>query len=108
VSDGEADVARLAEGPRCECGVFGVFAPGEDVATLTYFGLFALQHRGQESAGISVSDGRRTVVHREMGLVSQVFAPADLAARRRGTTPSRSTARPAAARGCRSATTATS
>ena len=74
------DVARLAEGPRCECGVFGVFAPGEDVATLTYFGLFALQHRGQESAGISVSDGRRTVVHREMGLVSQVFAPADLAA----------------------------
>ncbi len=80
MSDGEADVARLAEGPRCECGVFGVFAPGEDVATLTYFGLFALQHRGQESAGISVSDGRRTVVHREMGLVSQVFAPADLAA----------------------------
>jgi amidophosphoribosyltransferase len=76
----DADVARLAEGPRCECGVFGVFAPGEDVATLTYFGLFALQHRGQESAGISVSDGRRTVVHREMGLVSQVFAPADLAA----------------------------
>lgn len=80
MSGDEQDVARLAEGPRCECGVFGVFAPGEDVATLTYFGLFALQHRGQESAGISVSDGRRTVVHREMGLVSQVFAPADLAA----------------------------
>jgi amidophosphoribosyltransferase len=74
------DLARLAEGPRCECGVFGVFAPGEDVATLAYFGLFALQHRGQESAGIAVSDGSRTVVHREMGLVSQVFAPADLAA----------------------------
>jgi amidophosphoribosyltransferase len=60
--------------------VFGVYAPGEDVATLTYFALFALQHRGQESAGIAVSDGARTVVHREMGLVSQVFGPSDLAA----------------------------
>jgi len=77
---GADEFARLGEGPRCECGVFGVFAPGEDVATLTYFGLFALQHRGQESAGIAVSDGARTVVHREMGLVSQVFAPSDLAA----------------------------
>jgi amidophosphoribosyltransferase len=84
VVDGPRDetdeLARLGEGPRCECGVFGVFAPGEDVATLTYFGLFALQHRGQESAGIAVSDGERTVIHREMGLVSQVFAPSDLAA----------------------------
>jgi amidophosphoribosyltransferase len=60
--------------------VFGIYAPGEDVATLTYFALFALQHRGQESAGIAVSDGARTVVHREMGLVSQVFGPSDLAA----------------------------
>ncbi len=74
------DLARLGEGPRCECGVFGIYAPGEDVATLTYFALFALQHRGQESAGIAVSDGTRTVVHREMGLVSQVFGPSDLAA----------------------------
>jgi amidophosphoribosyltransferase len=71
---------RLGEGPRCECGVFGIYAPGEDVATLTYFALFALQHRGQESAGIAVSDGARTVVHKEMGLVSQVFGTADLAA----------------------------
>jgi amidophosphoribosyltransferase len=59
--------------PREECGVFGVWAPGEDVANLTYYGLYALQHRGQESAGIAVSDGHRTVVFKELGLVSQVF-----------------------------------
>ena len=56
-----------------ECGVFGVFHPGEDVANLTYFGLYSLQHRGQESAGIAVSDGREIRVRKEMGLVSQVF-----------------------------------
>ena len=55
------------------CGVFGVYAPGEDVARLTFFGLFAPQHRGQESAGIATSDGRRIQVFAEMGLVSQVF-----------------------------------
>jgi amidophosphoribosyltransferase len=55
------------------CGVFGVRAPGRDVARLTYFGLHALQHRGQESAGIAVSDGGRLTVLREMGLVTQVF-----------------------------------
>ncbi len=60
-------------GPREECGVFGVWAPGEDVANLTYYGLYALQHRGQEAAGIAVSDGRRTVVYKDLGLVSQVF-----------------------------------
>ncbi|MGH3257000.1 MAG: amidophosphoribosyltransferase [Streptosporangiaceae bacterium] len=59
--------------PREACGVFGVWAPGEDVAKLAYFGLYALQHRGQESAGIAVSDGHRIVVHKEMGLVAQVF-----------------------------------
>ena len=59
--------------PRDACGVFGVWAPGEDVAKLAYFGLYALQHRGQESAGIAVSDGSRIVVHKEMGLVAQVF-----------------------------------
>ena len=48
--------------PAEECGVFGVWAPGEDVANLTYYGLYALQHRGQEAAGMAVSDGRRTVV----------------------------------------------
>ncbi|HZU77409.1 MAG TPA: amidophosphoribosyltransferase, partial [Dehalococcoidia bacterium] len=56
-----------------ECGIFGVFHPGEDVANLTYFGLYTLQHRGQESAGIAVSDGRLIRARKEMGLVSQVF-----------------------------------
>jgi amidophosphoribosyltransferase len=59
--------------PRDACGVFGVFTHDEDVAKLTYFGLYALQHRGQESAGIAVSDGTRIVVFKDMGLVAQVF-----------------------------------
>ena len=59
--------------PRDACGVFGVWSPGEDVAKLAYFGLYALQHRGQESAGIAVSDGTRIVVYKDMGLVAQVF-----------------------------------
>lgn len=59
--------------PKEECGVFGIFAPGEDVARITFFGLFALQHRGQESAGISVSDGRNLQIYKGMGLVTQVF-----------------------------------
>jgi amidophosphoribosyltransferase len=58
---------------REACGVFGIYGPGEDVARLTYFGLFALQHRGQESAGMAVSDGEDLRVHREMELVSQAF-----------------------------------
>ena len=59
--------------PRDECGVFGVWAPGEDVSKLTYFGLFALQHRGQEGAGIAVGDKDNVVVFKDTGLVSQVF-----------------------------------
>jgi amidophosphoribosyltransferase len=59
--------------PRDACGVFGVWTHGEDVAKLAYFGLYALQHRGQESAGIAVSDGTRIVVFKDMGLVAQVF-----------------------------------
>lgn len=59
--------------PRDACGVFGAWSPGEDVAKLAYFGLYALQHRGQESAGIAVSDGTRIVVYKDMGLVPQVF-----------------------------------
>ncbi|MDT0308989.1 amidophosphoribosyltransferase [Streptomyces sp. DSM 44917] len=59
--------------PRDACGVFGVWAPGEEVAKLTFFGLYALQHRGQESAGIAVSDGAKILVFKDMGLVSQVF-----------------------------------
>ena len=64
--------------PREECGVFGVWAPGEDVSKLTYFGLFALQHRGQEGAGIAVGDEGRIVVFKDSGLVSQVFDEAIL------------------------------
>ena len=56
------------------CGVFGVYAPNEDVARLTFFGLFALQHRGQESAGIATTDGKGLQVYAKMGLVSQVFS----------------------------------
>lgn len=59
--------------PREACGVFGVYAPGREVARMTFFGLYALQHRGQESAGIVTSDGRATYTHKGMGLVSQVF-----------------------------------
>jgi amidophosphoribosyltransferase len=59
--------------PRDACGVFGVWSPGEDVAKLAYYGLYSLQHRGQESAGIAVSDGSRIVVYKDMGLVAQVF-----------------------------------
>jgi amidophosphoribosyltransferase len=64
---------------REACGVFGVFAPGEDIARLTYFALFALQHRGQESAGIATSDGKKIQLDAKMGLVSQVFTEQDLA-----------------------------
>ncbi len=59
--------------PNEECGVFGVVAPDRDVARITFFGLHALQHRGQESAGIAVSDGEHVMVQRELGLVSSVF-----------------------------------
>ncbi|MQA15408.1 MAG: amidophosphoribosyltransferase [Pseudonocardiaceae bacterium] len=59
--------------PREECGVFGVWAPGEEVAKLTFYGLYALQHRGQEAAGIAVSDGSQVLVFKDLGLVSQVF-----------------------------------
>ena len=67
------DLDPQDKGPQDACGVFGVWAPGEDVAKLTYFGLYALQHRGQESAGIAVSNGRQILVYKDMGLVSQVF-----------------------------------
>ncbi len=66
------------KGPQDACGVFGVWAPGEDVAKLTYFGLYALQHRGQESAGIATGDGEKILVYKDMGLVSQVFDEAAL------------------------------
>ena len=61
-----------------ECGVFGVWAPDRDVARLTYFGLRALQHRGQESAGIAVGDGGTVMVRKDLGLLDRVFSNADL------------------------------
>ncbi|MHB1295638.1 MAG: amidophosphoribosyltransferase [Anaerolineae bacterium] len=67
---------RASEGldrPQEACGVFGIYAPGEAVARVAFFALYALQHRGQESAGIAVSDGRQAMLYKEMGLVSQVF-----------------------------------
>ncbi len=67
------DLLPGEKGPQDACGVFGVWAPGEDVAKLTYYGLYALQHRGQESAGIATSNGQQLLVYKDMGLVSQVF-----------------------------------
>ncbi len=64
---------ELRDGPRDECGVFGIYAPGHDVARLTYFALYALQHRGQESAGIATAQGGHIVAMRDQGLVNQVF-----------------------------------
>jgi len=61
-----------------ECGVFGVYGSGEDVARIAFFGLFSLQHRGQESAGIAASDGSVVRMHRGMGLVTQVFQEENL------------------------------
>lgn len=68
-----------ADHPHEECGVFGIYAPGEAVARITFFGLFALQHRGQESAGIAVTDGYTARLHKDMGLVTQVFNETNLA-----------------------------
>jgi amidophosphoribosyltransferase len=67
------------KGPQDACGVFGVWAPGEEVAKLSFYGLYALQHRGTESAGIATSDGGRILIFKDMGLVSQVFTEGDLA-----------------------------
>lgn len=72
------DILPGEKGPQDQCGVFGVWAPGEEVAKLTYFGLYALQHRGQESAGIATSTGEQIMVYKDMGLVSQVFNEAAL------------------------------
>ena len=64
--------------PRDHCGVFGVWAPGEDVSRLTYFSLYALQHRGQQSAGIATSNGKQILVYKDQGLVSHVFSEQSL------------------------------
>ena len=72
------DWLNLDDHPQEECGVIGVYAPNEDVARMTFFGLYALQHRGQEAAGIAVADGRSIALHKGQGLVSQVFTPQNL------------------------------
>lgn len=72
--DPSGDFSYHAEDrPQEECGVFGIFAPGIEVARRTFFGIFALQHRGQESAGIAVTDGENLQIHTAMGLVTQIF-----------------------------------
>ncbi|NEU72033.1 amidophosphoribosyltransferase [Hassallia byssoidea VB512170] len=71
--DDHAEIETRADKPEEACGVFGIYAPGEDVAKLTYFGLYALQHRGQESAGIATFAGEQVHLHKDMGLVSHVF-----------------------------------
>ena len=73
------DVASSDDSPKEACGVFGVYAPGQPVARLTYLGLFALQHRGQESAGMAVSDGTDMMVVKDQGLVASVFDDRSLA-----------------------------
>jgi amidophosphoribosyltransferase len=82
VSAGSLPVAQVAgdpDAPKEACGIFGVYAPGEDVARLTFYGLYALQHRGQESAGIATADGANLHLRLGMGLVAQVFEEEDLA-----------------------------
>lgn len=71
----DLDNDNAVDKPEEACGVFGIYAPGQEVAKLTYFGLYALQHRGQESAGIATFDGRELHEHRDMGLVAHVFNP---------------------------------
>src|SRR5258708_10442074 len=65
--------------PHEACGVFGIYAPGRDVARLAFFALYALQHRGQEAAGIVACDGQRAHTHKNVGLVAQGFNEANLA-----------------------------
>ncbi|NET30575.1 MAG: amidophosphoribosyltransferase [Cyanothece sp. SIO1E1] len=77
-SSDNPDPLPQSDKPEEACGVFGVYAPERDVAKLAYFGLYALQHRGQESAGIAVFEGNQAHVHKDMGLVSQVFDEAIL------------------------------
>ena len=79
-ADPGAEVVPLEETPGHECGVFAVYAPGQPVAHLSYLGLYALQHRGQESAGMAVSDGDTITVVKDMGLVSNAFDDRTLAA----------------------------
>jgi amidophosphoribosyltransferase len=75
---GKPPVTDREDRPREACGIVGVYIPGENVSRTTFFGLFALQHRGQESAGIAASDGEQIRLHARMGLIAQVFRDEDL------------------------------
>src|SRR5512141_1175877 len=68
----------ISDSPHEECGLIVIYAPNEDVARMAYFGLHALQHRGQEAAGIAVTDGATAHAHKYVGLVTQVFTPQSL------------------------------
>ncbi|MCZ6614993.1 MAG: amidophosphoribosyltransferase [Chloroflexi bacterium] len=74
----QGTVVTTDDSPHDACGVIGVYAPGQDVARIAFYGLYALQHRGQESAGIATATGRRIHLHTSMGLVSQAFRESDL------------------------------
>jgi amidophosphoribosyltransferase len=69
----EEAIVRISKGPREACGVFAAYTPGQRVSSVIYYGLYALQHRGQESAGIATSDGETVTVFKDLGLVAQVF-----------------------------------
>jgi amidophosphoribosyltransferase len=75
VFDSQIEFGIDEDHPHEECGVIGIFAPNEDVARMAFFGLYALQHRGQEAAGIAVADGQTMSAHKGIGLVAQVFTP---------------------------------
>jgi amidophosphoribosyltransferase len=75
----EVVLLEFNDSPHDECGVIAIYAPEEDVASMAFYGLFALQHRGQEAAGIAVSDGQVVRLHKGLGLISQVFNPQNLA-----------------------------
>jgi amidophosphoribosyltransferase len=79
VFDSQLSIGLEDDRPHEECGVIGIFAPNEDVARMTFFGLYALQHRGQEAAGIAVADGRMMSIQKGIGLVAQVFTPSVMA-----------------------------
>ena len=75
---GLPETRSLGDHPREECGVIGVYTPGEDASRMAFFGIFALQHRGQESAGIASSDGSTIKLHSDMGLITQIFREEEL------------------------------
>jgi amidophosphoribosyltransferase len=78
-TNSQTGLSQDTDSPREKCGILGICAPGEDVSRLAFFGLFALQHRGQEAAGMAVSDGQKLDMFKDVGLVSRVFGPINLA-----------------------------